>query len=134
VRDLLGLPKANLHVHLEGTIRPETLAEMAASHGLRLPPATPITDSASFFAANDLVRNRLLTFTDFHRVAVEYCADEAAQGTGYAEVSFTAAAHGERLGDMAMPLRAVLEGPARGTRRVRPADRGGAGSFAAPVR
>jgi adenosine deaminase len=114
VRDLLGLPKANLHVHLEGTIRPQTLAEMAASHGLRLPPATPITDSASFFAANDLVRNCLLTFADFHRVAVEYCADEAAQGTGYAEVSFTAAAHGERLGDMAMPLRAVLEGLAQG--------------------
>jgi adenosine deaminase len=115
VRDLLGLPKANLHVHLEGTIRPQTRAEMAASHGLRIPPGATITDSASFFAANDAVRNCLLTFEDFRRVALEYCADEAAQGTCYAEVSFTAAAHGERLGDMAMPLRAVLEGLAQGS-------------------
>jgi len=114
VRDLLSLPKANLHVHLESTIRPRTLAELAASHGRRLPPGSPITDSASFFAANELVRSCLLTFADFYRVAVEYCADEAAEGTCYAEVSFTAAAHGERLGDMEMPLRAVLAGLAQG--------------------
>jgi adenosine deaminase len=114
VRDLLSLPKANLHVHLEDTVRPQTLKEIAASHGLQLESGTPITDSASFFAAHNVVCNCLLTFEDFHRVAVEYCADEAAQGTRYAEVSFTAAAHGERLGDMTMPLRAVLEGLAQG--------------------
>jgi adenosine deaminase len=114
VRDLVRLPKANLHVHLEDAIRPQTLAAIAAAHGLRLAPPTPITDSASFFAAHELVRNCLQTFADFRRVAAEYCADEAAQGTTYAEVSFTAAGHGERLGDMTMPLRAVLEGLAIG--------------------
>jgi len=40
VRDLLSLPKANLHVHLEDTIRPQTVAEIAASCGMRLPPGT----------------------------------------------------------------------------------------------
>lgn len=114
MRDLVRLPKANLHVHLEDAVRPETLAEIAASHGLRLPPGASITDPASFFAAHDVVRNCLLTFDDFCRVATEYCADEAAQGTRYAEVTFTAAAHGERLGDMTMPLRAVLAGLAQG--------------------
>ncbi len=114
MRDLVSLPKANLHVHLEDAMRPRTLAEIAASHGMRLPASTPITDPSSFFAAHDTARSCLQTFADFHRVAVEYCADEAAQGTSYAEVSFTAAAHGERLGDMAMPLRAVLEGLAQG--------------------
>ena len=114
VRDLLSLPKANLHVHLEDAIRPQTLKEIAASNGLQVESGAPITDSASFFAAHNVVRNCLLTFEDFYRVAVEYCADEAAQGTRYAELSFTAAAHGERLGDMTMPLRAVLEGLAQG--------------------
>jgi adenosine deaminase len=114
VRDLLSLPKANLHVHLEDAIRPQTLKEIAASHGLQAPAGTSITDSASFFAAITVVRSCLVTFEDFYRVAVEYCADEAAQGTRYAEVSFTAAAHGERLGDMTMPLRAVLAGLAQG--------------------
>jgi adenosine deaminase len=56
MRDLLTLPKANLHVHLEDAIRPQTVAEIAASHGVRLPPGTPITDSTSFFAAHDVVR------------------------------------------------------------------------------
>jgi adenosine deaminase len=114
MRDLLTLPKANLHVHLESTIRPQTLAEMAASRGLRIPQEAAITDSASFFAANELVRNCLLTYEDFYRVAVKYCADEVAEGTAYAEVSFTAAAHGERLGDIEMPLRAVVDGLAQG--------------------
>ena len=113
-RDLLSLPKTNLHVHLEDSIRQQTVKEIAAANGLRVQLGTPITDSASFFAAVNVVRNCLLTFDDFYRVAVEYCADEAAQGTRYAEVSFTAAAHGERLGDMTMPLRAVLEGLAQG--------------------
>jgi adenosine deaminase len=114
VRDLLSLPKTNLHVHLEDTVRPQTLKEIAASHGLPVGSGTSVTDSASFFAAITVVRNCLLTFEDFYRIAVEYCADEAAQGTRYAEVSFTAAAHGERLGNMTMPLRAVLEGLAQG--------------------
>ena len=114
VRDLVSLPKANLHVHLEDAIRPQTLKEIAAANDLQIPPAISITDSASFFAYHNVVRNCLLTFADFYRIAAEYCADEAAQGTGYAEVSFTAAAHGERLGDMTMPLRAVLAGLAQG--------------------
>ena len=114
MRDLLSLPKADLHVHLEDAIRPVTLREIAASHGLSPPPAAPITSSASFFQAHDLIRNCLRTAADFRRIAVELCADEAAQGTRYSEVSFTAAAHGERLSDMQMPLRAVLDGLAEG--------------------
>jgi adenosine deaminase len=114
VRDLLSLPKVNLHVHLEDAVRDSTLAEIAASHGLAIPRIAAVTDSASFFAVHDVVRNCLLEHADFHRIALDYCADEAAQGTRYAEVSFTAAAHGERLGDMSMPLRAVLEGLAQG--------------------
>lgn len=114
VRDLLTLPKTNLHVHLESTVDPATLREIAESHGVGVPPAAPVTDFVSFFQVNDLVRNCLRTAADFHRVAVEFCAAEAAQGTRYAEVSFTAAAHGERVGDLSMPLRAVLAGLAEG--------------------
>jgi adenosine deaminase len=114
VRDPLGLPKVDLHVHLEDTIRPATVEELALSHGMPVPLTAPITDSASFFRVHEAVRNCLRTAADFHRVALEFCEDEAAQGTRYAEVSFTAAAHGERLGDLSMPLRAVLAGLAEG--------------------
>lgn len=114
MRDLLRPPKVDLHVHLEDTIRPATVEELALSHGMPVPLTAPITDSASFFRVHEAVRNCLRTAADFHRVALEFCEDEAAQGTRYAEVSFTAAAHGERLGDLSMPLRAVLAGLADG--------------------
>lgn len=51
------------------------------------------------------------------RVAVEFCADEAAQGTRYAEVTFSAGSHGQRLGVWEMPVEAVVAGLAEGSRR-----------------
>jgi len=99
VRGLLSLPKAHLHVHLESAVRGT---------------ATAIDGFLDFFDRNQLVRDALRTADDFHRVAAQMCEDQAADGVRYVEVSFTAAAHGERLGDLAMPLEAVLSGLAAG--------------------
>jgi adenosine deaminase len=111
VRDLLTLPKAHLHVHLESTVRWATLQEIGAANGVGVPArAGAFGDFASFFAQNDLVRACLRRPADFRRIAYEFCQDESAQGVRYAEVSFTAAGHGERLGNPGMPLQAVLEG------------------------
>src|SRR5439155_23275365 len=63
------------------------------------------------------IRESLGRPEDFGAVAEQFCADEAAQGTRYAEVSFTAAAHGERLNSPEMPLQAVLEGLSKGQAR-----------------
>ncbi|ANZ40653.1 adenosine deaminase [Lentzea guizhouensis] len=116
MRDLVTLPKAHLHVHLESTVRPGTLAELADRHGVEVPAHTTGTfDGFGPFAVhNGAVRDCLREPGDFHRIAYEFCAEEAAQGTRYAEVTFTAAAHGERLGDPDMPLGAVLAGLAAG--------------------
>ncbi|MFI0411855.1 adenosine deaminase [Actinomadura sp. 3N508] len=111
MRDVLGLPKAHLHVHLESTVRWATLREIGAANGVPVPDdAGAFGSFAAFFAQNDLVRACLRRPADFRRVAYEFCEDEAGQGVRYAEVSFTAAGHGERLGDLDMPLTAVLEG------------------------
>ena len=117
MRDLALLPKAHLHVHLESTIRPDTLAEIAAANGRPAPrpaPGAPFDGFRQFADHNALVRECVVRPEDFHRIAVEFCADEAAQGTRWAEVTFTAASHGERLGDLEMPLEAVLAGLAEG--------------------
>lgn len=119
MRDLMLLPKAQLHVHLESAIRWTTLREIGVAAGLTV-PAPPEDSPLSFtgfreFADhNSLVRECLRKPEDFRRVAVEFCADQAAEGTRYAEVTFTAASHGERLGSLDMPLTAVLDGLAEG--------------------
>ena len=115
VRDLSALPKAHLHVHLESTVRPSTLAELASANRVSLPAKQESFDGFRAFAdRNSLTRSCLQTADDFERIAREFCADEAAQGTRYAEVTFTAASHGERLGDLDMPLRSVLKGLTQG--------------------
>ncbi|WP_020660597.1 adenosine deaminase [Amycolatopsis benzoatilytica] len=120
MRDLSALPKAHLHVHLESTIRPATLAELAAANRVSLPARQDSFDGFRAFAdRNRLTRSCLQTAEDFERVAREFCADEAAQGTRYAEVTFTAASHGERLGDLDLPLESVLKGLTEGGREHR---------------
>ncbi|WP_109642485.1 MULTISPECIES: adenosine deaminase [Lentzea] len=115
MRDLAALPKAHLHVHLESTVRADTLTELARRYGVDVPARTGTFDDFGQFAAhNGAVRDCLRRAEDFSRIAYEFCAEEAAQGTRYAEVTFTAAAHGERLGDPDMPLEAVLAGLAAG--------------------
>ncbi len=99
-------------------MRDGTLAELAAAHGLHVPDRTTTFAGFRAFADhNSLVRACLRTANDFHRIAVECCADQAAAGVRYAEVTVTAAAHGERLGDPSMPLEAVLAGLAEGGAR-----------------
>lgn len=115
MRDLAALPKAHLHVHLESTIRPATLREMGEANGVEVPGEPPVFDGFRAFADyNTLIRSCLRRPEDFERMAREFCADEAAQGTRHVEVSFTAASHGDRLGEPEMPLMSVLKGLSEG--------------------
>jgi adenosine deaminase len=116
--ELLTLPKAHLHVHLEGSIRARTLSEIALRHRLELPACSQhgyhFRDFADFNLQYRAIRSCLQDAEDFRRVAFELCQDEAAQGVRYAEVTFTLGAHGPRLGNWDMPLESVLEGFAHG--------------------
>lgn len=118
MRDLRALAKAHLHVHLESTVRWSTLRELGDANGVPVPEhlagGAVFHGFRAFGDANARIRACLCTPDDFHRIALEFCADEAAQGTAYTEVSFSASSHGDRLGDLAMPLEAVLAGLAEG--------------------
>ncbi|MFD9892402.1 adenosine deaminase [Amycolatopsis sp. NPDC059027] len=115
MRDLATLPKAHLHIHLESTIRPETLWEIGTANGIDVPREAPaFTGFRDFADYNALLRECLCRPEDFERIAREFCEDEAAQGTRYAEVTFTAASHTERLGEPDMPLASVLKGLSKG--------------------
>lgn len=121
MRDLVRLPKAELHIHLEGSIRTATIHELADRQGLAVPSALgPGGWSFDHFdhfieqygAACDLLN----TAEDFHRIAREFCADLADNGVRYAEVVFSPAQHAGRLGDWIGPIEAVLDGFAAGER------------------
>lgn len=115
MRTLRALPKTDLHVHLEGSIRPATLVELAVMNGVT-PPAClrdgrfHFRDFGDFIAQYETVEPCLANGEDFYRIAYEFCEDEAAQGVRYCEVTFTVPGHGERFGDWDAPVAAVLDG------------------------
>jgi adenosine deaminase len=121
VRDLLTLPKADLHVHLEGSMRPSTVVELAERHGVELPEGLRegryvFRDFRHFIDQWVAGLECLREPADFRRIAREFCEDQAAQGVRYAEVSFSLPEHGSRLADWDGPVLAVLEGLADGAR------------------
>ncbi|HET8641103.1 MAG TPA: adenosine deaminase [Pseudonocardiaceae bacterium] len=90
-------PKIELHVHLEGTIRPATLLEIARRNGQSLPADTvagladlyEFTDFAHFIKVWILTTNCLRTGDDFRRVVVDYAAEAASFGAVYLEAIFS---------------------------------------------
>ena len=89
---LRGLPKAELHLHLEGTITPETLVELSRRNDpqpLTLPQARALyvyEDFQSFLMAFKSVSERLRTAADFELITFNMIRDLAAQGVVHAEV------------------------------------------------
>ncbi|MGE0314143.1 MAG: adenosine deaminase [Lautropia sp.] len=78
-RLIARLPKAELHVHVVGALRPATLAELAARHGLALPrPIETLYRYGSFYdfiALFRLASRSLVKADDFARVLYEYVSD-----------------------------------------------------------
>jgi adenosine deaminase len=122
MRDLARLPKAELHIHLEGSIPPPLVRELADRAGRPVPAGlgedgwTAFDDSLRFIAAHVQVCEPLTDLQDFRRVGHELCRELARQGVRYAEVVFSPAQHADRLGDWFGPTEAVLDGFAAGER------------------
>jgi len=101
------LPKAELHVHLDGSLRPETLLELAAGEGLRLPFGTPeearaymrahaAPDLARYLETFELTLQVLQTREELSRAAFELAEDAARENVWYLEVRFSPILHGRR--------------------------------------
>jgi adenosine deaminase len=122
MRDLSTLPKAELHVHLEGAMRVATVRELAERSGAAVPSG--LTDGRWRFAGFDDFIGQYTAMCallgdveDFRRLAYEFCEDEAGTGVRYAEVVFSPSNHAARLGDDWFgPIEAVLDGLDAGRR------------------
>jgi aminodeoxyfutalosine deaminase len=90
-------PKIELHVHLEGAIRPATLLAIARRNGVPLPADTvdglrelyEFTDFDDFIRVWLLTTGCLRTADDFRQVVVDYAAEAASFGAVYLEGIFT---------------------------------------------
>ncbi len=89
VPDLHLLPKAELHVHLEGTVRPATLEQFAARQGVSISRA--FTDLSSFVDVYGAATQVMTRPGDYARLVREYCEDAARCGVRYAELEISPA-------------------------------------------
>jgi adenosine deaminase len=111
VRDVAGLPKANLHLHLTGAMRPATLVELAERAGLPLVPALPdgvVHGWEAFQGRYDAARAVLRTPADVARVVVEAIEDDVADGAGWVEIQVDPTSYAERLGGLEAVVETVL--------------------------
>jgi aminodeoxyfutalosine deaminase len=92
-------PKIELHVHLEGTVRPQTLLEIARRNDYALPADTveglagvyDYRDFEHFIEVWILTTHAMRTADDFRQVVVDYAAEAAAHGAVYVEAIFSPA-------------------------------------------
>lgn len=95
---LRALPKVELHCHIEGTMRPETVMDLARRNHVRL-PASDVRDLYRYRSLDEflsvfwLVQSVLVNRDDWARLAYESVVDAAAAGRVYAEVFVTPARH-----------------------------------------
>ncbi len=87
------IPKAELHVHLEGTAKPELVRRIAARNGLALPPGLFADDETfawrdflDFLNTYDLAASVIRTAQDYRDIVFEYLGDCAAEGAIYVEL------------------------------------------------
>ena len=117
------MPKAELHIHLEGSISPRTLLELATKNGTALAASDlagveRLFRYDSFLGFLDVYRacaRCLIKGEDFERVAYEMARDLAEQHVRYAEVMLSPAQHMQRN----MDFDEILGGVAAGFRRAR---------------
>jgi adenosine deaminase len=112
-----ALPKVELHCHVEGTIRPSTVVDLARKNGRSLPSEDPTelyryTSLDSFLEIFWLVQELLADPDDWARAAYESIVDAAPHGLRYREMFFTPARHlaaGQRLEDIVVGLTRGIE-------------------------
>lgn len=117
-----GLPKAELHLHLEGTLEPELKFALAARNGIQLAEKTveevkatyDFTDLTSFLAVYYPAMQVLQTAEDFHDLAWAYLQKAREQGVVHVEMFFDPQAHTSR----GVPFEAVITGYRRAAVRA----------------
>lgn len=111
---IAGLPKAELHLHIEGSLEPELMFALAKRNAVAIPFASveEVRAAYSFSRLQDFLdiyyagADVLRTTQDFHDLAIAYFDRAAADGVVHAEIMFDPQTHTAR----GVPFATVIEG------------------------
>ncbi|MYY10933.1 adenosine deaminase [Streptomyces sp. SID4919] len=120
VRDLGALPKAHLHLHFTGSMRPGTLLELADKYGVHLPaaltggepPDLRATDERGWFRFQrlyDMARSCLREPEDIQRLVREAAEEDIRDGSGWLEIQVDPTSYAPRLGGLIPALEIILD-------------------------
>ncbi|MDQ7052854.1 MAG: adenosine deaminase [candidate division KSB1 bacterium] len=119
---LFQLPKTDLHVHLDGSLRPETVADLARKQNVDLPCYEPkdveklltvqgkVDNLGKYIEKFDITLSVLQTEEALRRTAYELAEDAAAENIRYMEVRYSPILHQEKGLDLNTIVDAVLDG------------------------
>jgi adenosine deaminase len=113
-RMLQAMPKAELHIHIEGSLEPELIFELSQRNGVSLPYASvealrqayAFTDLQSFLDIYYAGASVLLTEQDFYDMTAAYLRRAAADNVRHAEIFFDPQTHTAR----GLPFETVING------------------------
>ncbi|MFN8078326.1 MAG: adenosine deaminase [Kineosporiaceae bacterium] len=118
-RTVESLPKAHLHLHFTGSMRPQTLAELADKHGIRLPETLRehhlvrlTADERGWFRFQrlyDAARACVRDADDMRRIVIEAAQDDAAEGSGWLEMQVDPTSYAPFVGGLTPALEIVLD-------------------------
>src|SRR5947209_13535832 len=121
--DPVTLPKAELHLHIEGTLEPELMFELARRNGVRLPYADAeavrrayrFSNLQSFLDVYYRACSVLVHEGDFYELTSAYLARARSQGVRHVEIFFDPQTHTAR----GVPFDAVVGGISRALTEAR---------------
>lgn len=106
-RSLVCLPKAELHLHLEGSMRFETLLELCGKHGLKPPKdvrGTRFQDFSNFVEMYVAACECLREEADLFRLVQEVAEDAKASGATWIEPALSISVYADRFGGVVPTL------------------------------
>ena len=126
-RPVTALPKAHLHLHFTGSMRVETVRELAEKHGMHLPdalttgypPQLSARDERGWFRFQrlyDAARACVRDEADLRRIVREAAVDDASEGSRWLEIQVDPTSYAPFVGGITPALEIVLDEAAAASR------------------